>query len=51
MLIKRSPNGIELPFSSEITPRALYESRRQFIKQVAAGAMHRHSRPQLPHHD
>ncbi|MET0322865.1 MAG: protein-methionine-sulfoxide reductase catalytic subunit MsrP [Duganella sp.] len=39
MLIKRSPNGIELPYSSEITPRALYESRRQFIKQVAAGAI------------
>ncbi|KQQ47631.1 sulfoxide reductase catalytic subunit YedY [Duganella sp. Leaf126] len=39
MLIKRSPNGIELPFSSEITPRALYESRRRFIKQVAAGAI------------
>ena len=39
MLIKRSPNGIELPFSSEITPRALYESRRTFIKQVAAGAI------------
>jgi sulfoxide reductase catalytic subunit YedY len=39
MLIKRSPNGIELPYSSEITPHALYESRRQFIKQVAAGAI------------
>ncbi|MET0268113.1 MAG: protein-methionine-sulfoxide reductase catalytic subunit MsrP [Duganella sp.] len=39
MLIKRSPNGIELPFSSEITPRDLYESRRQFIKQLAVGAV------------
>ena len=39
MLIKRSPNGIDLPFSSEITPRELYESRRTFIKQVAAGAI------------
>jgi len=39
MLIKRSPNGIELPFSSEITPRELYESRRNFMKQIAAGAL------------
>ena len=38
MLIKRSPNGIDLPFSSEITPQAVYESRRKFIKQMAAGA-------------
>jgi sulfoxide reductase catalytic subunit YedY len=38
MLIKRSPNGIDLPFSSEITPQAVYESRRTFIKQMAAGA-------------
>jgi sulfoxide reductase catalytic subunit YedY len=38
MLIKRSPNGIDLPFPSEITPRALYESRRRFLKQVALGA-------------
>ncbi|MES2264064.1 MAG: protein-methionine-sulfoxide reductase catalytic subunit MsrP [Pseudomonadota bacterium] len=39
MLIKRSPNGIEMPFSSEITPRAVFESRRGFIRQVAAGAI------------
>ena len=39
MLIKRSPNGIELPFSSEITPRAVFESRRSFIKQVALGSV------------
>ncbi|MBV7539312.1 protein-methionine-sulfoxide reductase catalytic subunit MsrP [Duganella sp. sic0402] len=39
MLIKRSPNGIDLPFSSEITPRALYESRRSFMKQIAMGAL------------
>lgn len=39
MLIKRSPNGIDLPFPSEITPRALYESRRGFIKQIALGAV------------
>lgn len=39
MLIKRSPNGIDLPFSSEITPQAAYESRRQFLKTVALGAV------------
>jgi methionine sulfoxide reductase catalytic subunit len=39
MLIKRSPNGIDLPFPSEITPRAIYESRRTFIRQLAAGAI------------
>jgi sulfoxide reductase catalytic subunit YedY len=38
MLIKRSPNGLDLPFSSEITPQEVYESRRKFIKQMAAGA-------------
>ena len=39
MLIKRSPNGIDLPFSSEITPRAVYESRRDFMRQLAVGAV------------
>jgi sulfoxide reductase catalytic subunit YedY len=38
MLIKRSPNGVDLPFSSEITPQAVYESRRKFIAQMAVGA-------------
>jgi sulfoxide reductase catalytic subunit YedY len=38
MLIKRSPNGIDLPFASEITPQQVYEGRRRFIAQVAAGA-------------
>lgn len=38
MLIKRSPNGIDLPLPSEITPQEVYESRRQFIKQMAVGA-------------
>jgi sulfoxide reductase catalytic subunit YedY len=38
MLIKRSPNGIDLPFSSEITPQEVYESRRKFIRQMAVGA-------------
>jgi sulfoxide reductase catalytic subunit YedY len=39
MLIKRNPNGIDLPFSSEITPRAVFESRRHFIKQLALGSI------------
>jgi methionine sulfoxide reductase catalytic subunit len=39
MLIKRNPNGIDLPFSSEITPRAVFESRRTFVKQIAAGSI------------
>jgi sulfoxide reductase catalytic subunit YedY len=39
MLIKRSPNGIEIPFPSEITPRHIFESRRSFIKQIAVGSI------------
>ena len=39
MLIKRSPNGIDLPFPSEITPRDVFESRRNFIKLMAAGSL------------
>jgi sulfoxide reductase catalytic subunit YedY len=39
MLIKHRPNGIDLPFSSEITPRAVFESRRSFIRQIAAGSI------------
>jgi sulfoxide reductase catalytic subunit YedY len=39
MLIKRSPNGLDIPFPSEITPRAVFESRRAFIKQLAWGSM------------
>jgi sulfoxide reductase catalytic subunit YedY len=39
MLIKRNPNGIDLPFPSEITPREVYEGRRRFIAQVAATAV------------
>jgi sulfoxide reductase catalytic subunit YedY len=38
MLIKRPPNGIDVPFSSEITPQHVYEERRRFIKQMALGA-------------
>jgi sulfoxide reductase catalytic subunit YedY len=39
MLIKRSPNGLDLPFSSEITPRHVYEERRAFIANMALGAV------------
>ncbi|HJV82536.1 protein-methionine-sulfoxide reductase catalytic subunit MsrP [Noviherbaspirillum sp.] len=39
MLIKRNPNGIDIPFSSEITPRAVFEARRTFIKQIAFGSV------------
>ena len=39
MLIKRNPNGIDIPFASEITPRAIFESRRSFIKQLAVGSI------------
>jgi sulfoxide reductase catalytic subunit YedY len=38
MLIKRNPNGIDLPLPSEITPREVYEGRRQFIARIAATA-------------
>jgi sulfoxide reductase catalytic subunit YedY len=39
MLIKRNPNGIDIPFASEITPREIFESRRTFIKQLAVGSI------------
>ncbi|MFZ6638133.1 protein-methionine-sulfoxide reductase catalytic subunit MsrP [Undibacterium sp. TC4M20W] len=39
MLIKRSPNGIDLPFSSEITPRAVFDARRDFIRKMALGSI------------
>ncbi|WP_025915963.1 protein-methionine-sulfoxide reductase catalytic subunit MsrP [Herminiimonas sp. CN] len=39
MLIKRSPNGIEIPFPSEITPQHIFESRRNFIRQIALGSI------------
>ncbi|MFC3107531.1 protein-methionine-sulfoxide reductase catalytic subunit MsrP [Undibacterium arcticum] len=39
MLIKRSPNGLDLPFSSEITPRTVFEARRSFIRQLALGSI------------
>ena len=39
MLIKRNPNGLDLPFASEITPREVVESRRSFIHKIAAGSI------------
>lgn len=39
MLFKRSPNGIDLPYPSEITPRAVYEGRRDFLARIAATAV------------
>jgi methionine sulfoxide reductase catalytic subunit len=39
MLIKRNPNGLDLPFASEITPRDVFESRRRFIRQMALGSI------------
>ncbi|MGB6054882.1 MAG: protein-methionine-sulfoxide reductase catalytic subunit MsrP [Burkholderiaceae bacterium] len=39
MLIKRNPNGLDRPFASEITPRAVFESRRTFIRQLALGSI------------
>jgi sulfoxide reductase catalytic subunit YedY len=39
MLIKRSPNGIDIPFASEITPQEVFESRRTFIRQLAVGTI------------
>lgn len=38
MLFKRNPNGIDVPYSSEITPQAIYEGRREFIARMAATA-------------
>jgi sulfoxide reductase catalytic subunit YedY len=39
MLIRHNPNGIDRPFASEITPRAVFESRRQFIQHLALGSI------------
>lgn len=38
MLFKRHPNGLDLPFPSEITPQEVYTGRRQFITRMAATA-------------
>jgi len=39
MFIKRQIRNIEVPLSSEITPRALFESRRDFMRHVAVGSI------------
>jgi methionine sulfoxide reductase catalytic subunit len=39
MLIKHRANGRDRPFASEITPREIFESRRQFIRQLALGSI------------
>ncbi|MBX9869143.1 MAG: protein-methionine-sulfoxide reductase catalytic subunit MsrP [Burkholderiaceae bacterium] len=39
MLIKTNPSGIIHPTSSEITPKAVFESRRDFIRQLAVGSI------------
>ncbi|MFZ6864468.1 protein-methionine-sulfoxide reductase catalytic subunit MsrP [Undibacterium sp. Ji67W] len=39
MLIKSRPDGIDLPLYSEITPRVVFESRRDFIRQLAVGSI------------
>jgi len=39
MLIQRKPNGIELPYPSEITPRDVFESRRAFMQKIAVGSI------------
>jgi sulfoxide reductase catalytic subunit YedY len=39
MLIKCSPQGIDLPMPSDITPRAVFEARRDFIRQLTVGGL------------
>lgn len=39
MLIRRSQNVINIPDASEITPRAVFKSRRSFIRQLAVGSI------------
>jgi methionine sulfoxide reductase catalytic subunit len=38
MIIRSTDRGFEHPHPSEITPRAVYEGRRQWLQQVAMGA-------------
>jgi sulfoxide reductase catalytic subunit YedY len=38
MLIRSSDTGFEHPVASDITPRAVFESRRTLLQQLAAGA-------------
>jgi sulfoxide reductase catalytic subunit YedY len=39
MLITRNPNGIDIPFASEITPREIFEARRSFIRKMGVGSI------------
>jgi sulfoxide reductase catalytic subunit YedY len=39
MLFQRHPNGLDLPYPSEITPREVFESRRDFIRKLAVGSI------------
>jgi len=39
MLIRHNPNGTDLPLSSEITPREVFEARREFIRKMALGSI------------
>ena len=38
MLIRTDTNGFDHPHAGDITPRSVYESRRGWLKRVAAGA-------------
>src|SRR4051812_46530516 len=38
MLIRTGRDGLQHPISSEITPRAIYQDRRQLLKWMATGA-------------
>ncbi len=39
MIIRRAGYGLDQPYPSEITPRAVFEERRQFIRQLALGSV------------
>ncbi len=39
MLIRRHPDGTDPPLPSEITPRAVFEARRNFLVQAGAGLL------------
>ena len=39
MLIRRNSNGTDIPFSSEITPREIFEGRRNLMRQRAWGSI------------
>ncbi|MDY7545756.1 protein-methionine-sulfoxide reductase catalytic subunit MsrP [Glaciimonas sp. CA11.2] len=51
MLIRRSQNIIEIPAASDITPRAIFDSRRSFIRQLAVGSIATGSILELASHE